>query len=64
MGVFIQNMKMPNCCAECPLCIQYKQSSAYCNLLEADINPDTAKARKSLGCTLIEINTSWGKMER
>ena len=64
MGVFIQRMKMPNCCSDCPLCIKYKSSATYCNILEADINPNNAKVNRSLGCPLIEVDTSWGQMER
>ena len=60
MGVFIQTMSMPKCCAECPLFVKIKSSSKYCRLLQADINPKTAKARKCIGCPLLEVNVNIG----
>lgn len=56
MGVFIENLKLPKACIECPFCIKYQSSSRYCNLLEADLNPNRAKTERAKGCTLKELD--------
>ena len=61
MGVFIPTMSLPNRCVDCAFCIKYMSSATYCNLLEADINSNNAKVNRSLGCPLVEIETSWGQ---
>ena len=56
MAVLIKDLKMPEKCIQCPLCIKYGPSNAYCNALEADINANAAKLRRMVNCPLIEID--------
>lgn len=56
MGVYIDNLKLPKACVDCPFCIRYRISLAYCNLLEADINPHKAKIERAKGCTLLDLD--------
>lgn len=57
MGVYIPELKIPKNCVSCPLCIKYQVSCTYCNLLEADLNPKSAKEGRSKNCPLIEISS-------
>lgn len=53
MAVLIPDMELPKKCVNCPFCIIY--IGTYCNLLEAEINPNLARVERLRNCPLQEV---------